>query len=196
MRGLTNRSSGKMGFAVARAAAEAGADVTLIAGPVALDTPRHVRRVDVTTAAEMHSAVMAAAPASDVFVATAAVADWRVAGVADAKIKKTEGKAVPTFELVENPDILATVARLPKPPFCVGFAAESNDLVKNAREKLARKKVPLIVANLGPQTFGRDDNALTLIDAKGHREFARADKLTLARQLVADIAGRLAAEQA
>ena len=167
VRGLTNRSSGKMGFAIARAAADAGADVTLIAGPVALETPRRVRRIDVTTAVQMHDATLAAAPMNDVFVATAAVADWRVAGVAEAKIKKAEGKAVPSFELLENPDILATVAGLPKAPFCVGFAAESNDLVKHAREKLARKKVPLIVANLGPQTFGRDHNALTLVDANG-----------------------------
>jgi len=191
VRGLTNRSSGKMGFAIARAAADAGADVTLIAGPVSLDTPRGVTRLDVTTALEMHDATLAAALSCDVFVATAAVADWRVAGVAEAKIKKTEGRAVPSFELVENPDILAAVARLPKPPFCVGFAAESNDLVKHAREKLAKKKVPLIVANLGPQTFGRDDNALTLVDASGERELARADKLALARQLVAEIAARL-----
>ena len=191
VRGLTNRSSGKMGFAVARAAADAGADVTLIAGPVSLETPRRVRRIDVTTAVQMHDATLAAAPMSDIFVATAAVADWRVAGVAEAKIKKAEGKAVPSFELLENPDILAAVAGLPKAPFCVGFAAESNDLVKHAREKLARKKVPLIVANLGPQTFGRDDNALTLVDANGERELARADKLTLARRLVAEIAARL-----
>jgi phosphopantothenoylcysteine decarboxylase/phosphopantothenate--cysteine ligase len=191
VRGLTNRSSGKMGFAIARAAADAGADVTLIAGPVSLDTPRGVTRLDVTTAVEMHDTTLAAALSCDVFVATAAVADWRVAGVAEAKIKKTEGRAVPSFELVENPDILAAVARLPKPPFCVGFAAESNDLVKHAREKLAKKKVPLIVANLGPQTFGRDDNALTLVDASGERELARADKLALARQLVAEIAARL-----
>ena len=191
VRGLTNRSSGKMGFAIARAAADAGADVTLIAGPVSLETPRRVRRIDVTTAVQMHDATLAAAPMSDIFVATAAVADWRVAGVAEAKIKKAEGKAVPSFELLENPDILAAVAGLPKAPFCVGFAAESNDLVKHAREKLARKKVPLIVANLGPQTFGRDDNALTLVDANGERELARADKLTLARQLVAEIATRL-----
>ena len=191
VRGLTNRSSGKMGFAIARAAADAGADVTLIAGPVSLDTPRGVTRLDVTTAVEMHDATLAAAPSCDVFVATAAVADWRVAGVAEAKIKKAEGRAVPSFELVENPDILAAVARLPKPPFCVGFAAESNDLVKHAREKLAKKRVPLIVANLGPQTFGRDDNALTLVDANGERELARADKLALARQLVAEIAARL-----
>ena len=151
VRGLTNRSSGKMGFAIARAAAEAGAEVTLIAGPVALATPRRVRRVDVTTAAaEMHAAVMAAAPRSDVFVATAAVADWRVADVAGDKIKK-DGRAgaCRRFELVENADILAAVAALPKPPFCVGFAAESGDLLANASAKRLRKNVPLIVANLG-----------------------------------------------
>ncbi len=192
VRGLTNRSSGKMGFAIARAAAEAGAEVTLLAGPVALATPRHVKRIDVTTAVEMHEAAMTAAPDSDVFVATAAVADWRVASVAASKIKKAEGRTVPAFELLENPDILTAVARLPKAPYCVGFAAESDDLIAHAREKLRRKNVPLIVANLGPATFGRDDNALTLVDAEGERELPRAGKLVLARQLVAEIATRLA----
>ena len=192
VRGLTNRSSGKMGFAVARAAAEAGAAVTLIAGPVALPTPRGVRRIDVTTALDMHDATLAIAADHDVFVATAAVADWRVASLAEAKIKKTEGRAVPTIELVENPDILAAVARLPKRPFCVGFAAESGDLLANARDKLARKNVPLIVANIGPATFGQDDNALSLVDADGVTELPRAGKLVLARQLVAEIAARLA----
>ena len=192
VRGLTNRSSGKMGFAIARAAADAGADVTLVAGPVALATPRGVKRIDVTTALEMRDATLIAAPASDVFVATAAVADWRVARVAEGKIKKTEGHAVPALELVENPDILAAVALLPEAPFCVGFAAESDNLIANAREKLRRKKVPLIVANLGPATFGRDDNALTLVDAEGEHELPRAGKLALARKLVAEIAARLA----
>ncbi len=191
VRALTNRSSGKMGFAIARAAAEAGAEVTLLAGPVALATPRHVKRVDVTTAVEMHQAALAAASESDVFVATAAVADWRVSNVATSKIKKAKGRVAPAFELVENPDILAAVARLPKAPFCVGFAAESDDLIAHAREKLRRKNVPLIVANLGPATFGRDDNALTLVDADGERELPRAGKLVLARQLVAEIAARL-----
>jgi len=190
VRGLTNRSSGKMGFAIARAAAEAGADVTLVAGPVALETPRRVRRVDVTTAVEMHQAVMAEVATSDVFVATAAVADWRVADVARDKIKKVEGGGTPTFAFVENPDILATVASLPTPPYCVGFAAESGDLLANATAKRRRKNVPLIVANLGPATFGRDDNALTLIDETGARELPRANKLALARRLVAEIATR------
>lgn len=198
VRGITNRSSGKMGFAIARAAAEAGAKVTLVAGPSHLPTPRGVQRIDVGTAQQMFDAVLAAAPKSDVFVATAAVADWRAATPAEQKIKKAPGKNVPSFELTENPDILAAVARLPdsaaqRRPYCVGFAAESHDLLKHAREKLERKNVPLIVANLGPATFGQDDNALTLVDSNGARELPRADKLTLARQLVAEIAARLAA---
>ena len=193
VRGITNRSSGKMGFAIARAAAEAGAAVTLVAGPVFEATPRGVRRIDVGSAQQMFDAVMAMAAAHDVFVATAAVADWRPAAFTEHKIKKTGDRAVPCLELTENPDILASVARLPRGPYCVGFAAESHDLLKHARAKLERKKVPLIVANLGPATFGRDDNALTLVDAHGERELARADKLTLARQLVAEIASRLAA---
>ena len=198
VRGITNRSSGKMGFAIARAAAEAGAKVTLVAGPVHQPTPRGVQRIDVGTAQQMFDAVLATAPKQDVFVATAAVADWRAAAAAEQKIKKAPGQNVPSFELTENPDILAAVARLPdsaaqRRPFCVGFAAESHDLLKHAREKLERKQVPLIVANLGPATFGQDDNALTLVDAQGTRELPRADKLTLARQLVAEIASRLAA---
>lgn len=192
VRGITNHSSGKMGFAIARAAAEAGASVTLVAGPVHLPTPRNVRRIDVRTAQQMFDATTGAATANDVFIATAAVADWRPALVNDHKIKKQAGaKAPPSFDLVENPDILAAVARLPQPPYCVGFAAESHELLKHAREKRVRKGVPLIVGNLGPATFGQDDNALTLVDANGERELPRADKLTLARQLVAEIAARL-----
>ena len=191
VRGLTNRSSGKMGFAIARAAAEAGAEVTLVAGPVGLATPRHVRRVDVTTAAEMYAAALAGAAGSDVFIATAAVADWRVASVAEAKIKKGEGGAVPTLTLVENPDILAAVAALPKPPYCVGFAAESENLLVHARAKLVAKNVPLIVANIGAATFGVDDNAITLVDAAGDHAWPRAAKLALARRRVAEIAARL-----
>ncbi|MBC8056871.1 MAG: bifunctional phosphopantothenoylcysteine decarboxylase/phosphopantothenate--cysteine ligase CoaBC [Rhizobiales bacterium] len=195
VRGITNHSSGKMGFAIARAAAEAGARVTLVAGPVHLPTPRNVQRLDVTTAQQMFDAAMSAASRHDIFIATAAVADWRPANFNEHKIKKQPGaKMPPSFELTENPDILAAVARLPSPPFCVGFAAESHDLLKHAREKLARKGVPLIVGNLGPATFGHDDNALTLVDSTGERELPRADKLTLARQLVAEIATRMAAK--
>ena len=187
-----------MGFAIARAACEAGAVVTLVAGPVHLGTPRGVKRFDVQTAQQMFDLVLAAAPQHDVFIATAAVADWRPAALSEHKIKKNGSKVAPSFELTENPDILAAVARLPlsgpqRRPYCVGFAAESHDLLHHAREKLERKQVPLIVGNLGPATFGRDDNALMLVDAHGHRELPQADKLTLARQLVADVAERLAA---
>jgi len=192
VRGITNHSSGKMGFAIARAAQEAGADVTLVAGPVHLPTPRGVRRVDVQSARQMHEAVLPLAQSSDVFVATAAVADWRPAQMNEHKIKKDGKKVAPTFELTENADILADVARLSPRPYCVGFAAESENLLKHARDKLQRKNVPLIVGNLGPATFGRDDNALVLVDAKGERELPNADKLTLARQLVTEIARRIA----
>jgi phosphopantothenoylcysteine decarboxylase/phosphopantothenate--cysteine ligase len=191
VRGLTNRSSGKMGFAVARAAAEAGARVTLVAGPVHLATPAGVRRIDVTSAREMHAAVMPEAAAHDVFIATAAVADWRPAEFTAEKIKKAAGASAPDLHFVENPDILASVAALPTPPYCVGFAAESHHLARHAAEKRLRKKIPLIVGNLGPATFGQDDNALLLIDAEGQRELPRADKLALARALVTDIARRL-----
>ena len=193
VRGITNHSSGKMGFAIARAAQEAGADVTLVAGPVHLPTPRGVRRIDVVSARQMHEAVLPLAQANDVFVATAAVADWRPAQMNAHKIKKDGKKVAPTFELTENADILADVARLSPRPYCVGFAAESENLLQHAREKLQRKNVPLIVGNLGPATFGRDDNALVLVDAQGERELPHADKLTLARQLVQEIARRIAA---
>ncbi len=191
VRGITNLSSGKMGFAIARAAQEAGADVTLVAGPVHLPTPPGVKRIDVKSAQQMHDAVLPLAPGHHVFVATAAVADWRPATLSDQKIKKDGKKLAPRFELTENPDILAAVARLPERPYCVGFAAESHDLLKHAREKLERKNVPLIVGNLGPATFGRDDNALLLVDAHGQRELPTASKRALARELVREIAQRL-----
>ena len=197
VRGLTNLSSGKMGFAIAQAAAQAGADVTLVAGPVHLPTPRGVTRIDVQTAQQMHDAVLPRAAAFDVFIATAAVADWRPVQAHAHKVKKQgAASAVPSFELTENPDILAAVAAQAaqspsRQPFCVGFAAESQDLARHAREKLVRKKVQLVVGNLGPATFGRDDNTLLLVDADGDRELPRADKLSLARELLHDIARRL-----
>jgi phosphopantothenoylcysteine decarboxylase / phosphopantothenate---cysteine ligase len=191
VRGLTNRSSGKMGFAIARAAAEAGAQVTLVAGPVAEATPAHVQRIDVRSAADMHAAVLPIAAAHDVFIATAAVADWRPAATVADKLKKAAGQPPPALELTENPDILADVARLCAGPFCVGFAAESHNLAAHARAKLVRKGVPLIVGNIGPSTFGQDQNVLLIVDAHGDRELPRADKLTLARELIRDIAQRL-----
>ena len=198
VRGITNHSSGKMGFAIARAAAEQGAQVTLVAGPVHLPTPRGVQRVNVMTAQQMFDTVLPLAPQHDVFVATAAVADWRPASLAEHKIKKEGKKLAPSFELTENPDILAAVASLARPPYCVGFAAESEHLLEHARAKLQRKRVPLIVGNLGPATFGKDDNALLLVDAEHARPLpldgAPTDKLTLARELMAELAHRLAAQ--
>lgn len=191
VRGITNHSSGKMGFALARAAQEAGAQVTLVAGPVHLPTPRGVARLDVQTARQMHAAVLPLAPQHDVFIATAAVADWRPDTTADQKIKKQGDRRVPTLALTENPDILAAVAALPQRPYCVGFAAESEQLLQHASEKRLRKNIPLIVGNLGPATFGRDDNALLLVDEHGHHDIPHADKLTLARALVREIAGRI-----
>lgn len=197
VRGITNHSSGKMGFAIARAAREAGADVTLVAGPVHLNTPRGVNRQNVMTAQQMFDAVVPQASQHDIFIATAAVADWRPANLAEHKIKKEGAKDVPSFELTENPDILAAVAGLREAPYCVGFAAESERLLEHARAKMLRKRIPLIVGNLGPATFGRDDNALLLIDAQTDQALpadgSRADKLTLARALMQDIAQRLQA---
>ncbi len=195
VRGITNRSSGKMGFAIARAAREAGAQVTLVAGPVGLPTPRGVTRVDVRSAQNMLEAVTQHAVSASVFIATAAVADWRPATTAEHKIKKDGTGQCPSMGFVENPDILATMAQSPRATagalFCVGFAAESHDLLAHASAKRVRKGVPLLVGNIGPATFGHDDNALLLVDEHGARELPRAPKLVLARQLIADIAGRI-----
>ena len=189
VRVLTNSSSGKMGYAVARAAREAGAEVTLISGPVSLPTPAGVSRVDVRTAQEMFDAVKKDAQSADVFISVAAVADYRVKNPAAQKIKKANGHL--SLELEENPDILAWVAALPQPPFCVGFAAESEDLAQNAKAKLARKKVPLIVGNLAQDALGRDDSAITLYDATGEHPLGRGPKLELARKLVEHVAAQL-----
>jgi phosphopantothenoylcysteine decarboxylase/phosphopantothenate--cysteine ligase len=193
VRGITNLSSGKMGFALARAAQQAGANVRLIAGPVALATPWGVLREDVRTARQMHDAVMRAVTDSDIFIAVAAVSDWRAGHISADKIKKTAEHKVPSFTFVENPDILATVAKLPHPPFCVGFAAESGNLEANGEEKRLRKQVPLLIGNLGPQTFGRDDNEVALFESSGMTRLPRADKIALARTLVSEIARRLPA---
>ena len=195
VRGITNLSSGKMGFSIARAARLAGAEVTVVAGPVSLPTPRGVRRVDVRSARDMLQAVEQNVNVADVFIATAAVADWRPAQSSDQKIKKDGSGQTPQLGFVENPDILATVAKSPRARagelFCVGFAAESHDLLANATAKRERKGVPLLVGNIGPATFGQDDNALLLVDAQGARELPRAAKPVLAVQLIEEIARRL-----
>ncbi len=195
VRGITNLSSGKMGFAIARAARHAGAEVTLVAGPVSLPTPRGIKRIDVRSALQMNDAVQGLAGHASVFIAAAAVADWRPAAAADHKIKKDGSGDAPDMKFVENPDILAQVAHSERAQkrqlFCVGFAAESHDLLALATAKRARKGVPLLVGNIGPSTFGQDDNALLLVDAQGAKELPRDTKTKLAQDLIQDIAQRL-----
>ena len=191
VRGITNLSSGKMGFALARAAHEAGAVVTLVCGPVCQITPSGVKRIDVTSANEMHAAVMQCAAAQDVFIGVAAVADYRPKLASEHKIKKN-GSSAPPIELIQNPDILADVAALPTPPLCVGFAAESQNLADYAQKKRAAKKIPLIVGNLIQHGFGGDDTLLTLFDDDGETPLPPGPKLELARALIGHIAGLLA----
>ena len=187
VRVITNLSSGKMGFALARAAHEAGADVTLVCGPVSQATPRGITRINVASALEMHTAVMQHVAGQDVFIGVAAVADYRPAAPSAQKIKK-DGCKAPSIELVQNPDILADVAALPEPPFCVGFAAESQNLAAYAQKKRLAKKIPLIVGNLIQDGFGGDQNKLALFDDTGETRLPPASKIELARALVAHIA--------
>ncbi len=193
VRGITNLSSGKMGYSLARAAREAGADVLLVSGPTALAAPYGVRRIDVVTAQQMHDAVMAQVPGQDLFIAVAAVADWRVANASEHKLKKDAGGAMPALVFEQNPDILASVAALANKPYCVGFAAESGNLLEFGRAKREKKGIPLLVGNIGPDTFGSDRNELVLFDQHGHTALPAADKLHLARQLIREIASRLRA---
>ncbi len=189
VRGITNLSSGKMGFAIARAAREAGAAVTLVAGPTSLPTPRGVQRIDVQSARQMHDAVRVHAAAAQLFIAVAAVADWRVKNAASSKLKK--GGGAPVLEFEPNPDILAEVAAMQSGPYCVGFAAETDDVASHAQAKRHSKRVPLIVANRAQDAFGADHNELLLIDADGTHTLPRASKLAQARRLMAEIAHRL-----
>lgn len=195
VRGITNLSSGKMGYAIARAAREAGAEVVLVSGPTTLPTPYGVRRIDVQSARQMKQAVMDSLKGVHVFVGVAAVADWRVANASDQKMKKQDGVAAPSLEFEENPDILASVAATTSIsgwPYCVGFAAESEKLEDYGAAKRERKGIPLLVGNIGHHTFGQDDNTIMLFDENGHTVLPRADKLTLARQLISEIAKRIA----
>ncbi len=199
VRGITNHSSGKMGFAIARAAVEAGAQVHLIAGPCDLDTPLQatgqITRTNAVSAKEMHAATLNAIDC-DIFFAVAAVADWGIAKPSKEKIKR-QGNEAPNLEFVANPDILLDVAKSVKTkggkpyPYCVGFAAESNDLEKHADEKRKRKGIPMIVGNIGPDTFGSDLNQLIVIDASGSKKIAKAEKLQLARQLIQLVAKKI-----
>jgi phosphopantothenoylcysteine decarboxylase/phosphopantothenate--cysteine ligase len=190
VRVLTNLSSGRMGYAIAQAAREAGAQVTLVSGPVQLPTPVGVARVNVRSAREMFEAVKSAAGACDIFFAVAAVADYRVKKQATEKIKKGSA-SLRRIELEENPDILAWVASRPRAPFCVGFAAESKNLAAQAKAKREKKGIPLIAANLAQEAIGAQDNTITLFDARGAHPLGRAPKLTLARKLVLHVAAML-----
>ena len=194
VRGITNLSSGKMGYAIARAAREAGAEVVLVSGPTSLPTPHGVRRIDVTSARQMHDAVMGTVEGQHVFVGVAAVADWRVANASGQKMKKQDDGATPSLQFEQNADILAAVAATTSIsgwPYCVGFAAESENLVEYGAAKREKKGIPLLVGNIGHHTFGQDDNTVILFDEDGHTVLPRADKLTLARQLVSEIAKRI-----
>ena len=190
VRGITNLSSGKMGYAIARAASAAGAEVTLVSGPTSLQAPVGVTVLPVTTALEMRDAVMANVKGQQLFIAVAAVADWRVSDVSSQKIKKQDGQ-LPSLTFEQNPDILAEVAAMASPPYCVGFAAESENLLEHGAAKREKKCIPLLVGNIGHQTFGKDDNELVLFDAHGHKNLARASKEILAGKLIEEIAHRL-----
>ena len=186
VRGITNASSGKMGFALARACAEAGAEVIMVAGPSAQATPAGVTRINVQSALDMRQAVLAKLLRQDIFIGVAAVADYRPVLAAEHKIKKS-GEAL-TIELTPNPDILAEVAALPNAPLCVGFAAESRNLAEYAEGKRIAKKLKLVVGNLVQDGLGGDSNAVTLFDAAGAHPLPTADKLTVARGIVAHLA--------
>ena len=188
VRGLTNKSSGKQGYAIAKAAFEAGADVVLISGPTALKAPTGVTVKSIESATEMLHRVTENLKDADVFISVAAVADFRSAQVAEHKIKKTDDDTVPSFDLVKNPDILATIALNNPDIYCVGFAAETQDVVAAATEKLAKKGAKIIVGNLATDTFGKDTNTAVLVSAKGVEEVPTCTKDELAKKLVDRIA--------
>ena len=186
VRGITNRSSGKMGYAIARAAIEAGAQVTLVSGPSAIEPPPSARLVRIETAQQMFDAVNAQVSEAQIFIGVAAVSDYQVQNRSSRKLKKENG--IPSLELIPTPDIIQAVANRPNPPFCVGFAAESEDLEKNGQLKRQRKKLPLLAANLVQSAIGSEDNELLLIDDGGTHRLARTTKIEQARALIRHIA--------
>ena len=187
VRGITNLSSGKMGYAIARAASLAGAEVVLVSGPVSLPAPMGVRCISVQSARQMHQAVMGEVGNADIFIGVAAVVDYGVANSAPQKLKKDGSGQPPAIELTLNPDILAEVASLPSPPLCVGFAAESENLYEYAEAKRLRKKIPLIIGNQIQEGFGGDSNTVVLFDALGAHPLPTASKELLAAQLISHI---------
>ncbi len=196
VRGITNHSSGKMGYALAQAAVNAGAQVTLISGKTALPTPSGVTRIDVQSADDMLVACQAQLAGQDIFIAVAAVADWKVAQIATQKIKKTSASDTPTLDFVQTPDILATIAAQPNAPFCVGFAAESENVIEYAQAKRLKKNIPLIIANQGPSTFGSEYNQASLISENGVQALQKMRKDDLAPLLIQAIAEQFALHKA
>ena len=195
VRGITNHSSGKMGYALAHAAQCAGASITLISGKTALSTPYGVTRIDVQSADEMLAACQNHLTGQDIFIAVAAVADWKVAQVASQKIKKAHANDVPSLEFVQTPDILATIANLPNAPYCVGFAAESEHVIEYAQAKRVKKNIPLMIANQGPATFGSEYNQVSLVSAEGITTLPNMRKDVLAQQLIQAIAEQFRSTQ-
>ena len=195
VRGITNHSSGKMGYALAHAAQCAGASVTLISGKTALPTPYGVTRIDVQSADEMLAACQNYLAGQDIFIAVAAVADWKVAHVASQKIKKAHADDVPSLEFVQTPDILATIANSPNAPYCVGFAAESEHVIEYAQAKRIKKNIPLMIANQGPATFGSEYNQVSLVTAEGVTTLPNMRKDALAQQLIQAIAEQFRSTQ-
>ena len=189
VRAITNFSSGKMGYSIAEVAVEMGAEVTLVSGPTQLPAPAAAKTIQVKSAEQMLSAVMSNIEAQDIFIAVAAVADYRPAKVSEQKIKKTDESL--SIDLVPNEDILAKVASLPKPPFCVGFAAESENLLEYAEQKRQRKNIPLIAANIASEAMGADESTLILLDDAGSHPLAKTTKLKLARGLLSHVAKML-----
>jgi phosphopantothenoylcysteine decarboxylase / phosphopantothenate---cysteine ligase len=189
VRAITNLSSGKMGYSIAKAAVEMGAEITLISGPVALHRPQNLTLINVQSAQEMMNAVMKHIKKQDIFISVAAVADYRPAKVSTQKIKKGAGSL--SIGLVPTEDILTKVASLPNAPFCIGFAAESESLLKHAEKKRLKKNLPLIVANLVQETMGKEDATLTLLDNKGSHKLPKASKIESARRLLQHAAAML-----
>ncbi|AGF48938.1 bifunctional phosphopantothenoylcysteine decarboxylase/phosphopantothenate--cysteine ligase CoaBC [Candidatus Kinetoplastidibacterium galati] len=191
VRFISNRSSGKTGYAIARAASELGGIVTMITGPTSLEIPYNIECYKVTTAEEMYETVMNNVRATDIFISVAAVCDWKIKNFSKNKIKKDNIlKTIPNISLTFNKDILAEVARIDNGPWCVGFAAETDDLDKNARLKLLSKKVQLIVGNIASETFELDTTTLVLFDSNGSYKFPKMSKMQAARKLMLEIHNR------
>ncbi|MFW8566336.1 bifunctional phosphopantothenoylcysteine decarboxylase/phosphopantothenate--cysteine ligase CoaBC [Orrella sp. 11846] len=195
VRMITNRSSGKTGYAIAQAAHDAGAQVTLVSGPTALPCPYGIKRINVQTAQEMYTAVMQDVVDHDIFIAVAAVADWRVRNASNQKLKKTSTNETPALEFEQNPDILASVAALPNAPWCVGFAAETTLDPQQAQEKRLRKGVPLLIGNLAQNVMDKNETQVELFDDQGQISLPFGHKTQTAHLIIDEVAKRYTAQR-